>query len=89
MNTNSNKTTVKARLQLITSMAIFGTLAVFVRNISVSSGEYVDVSELWVKKRGELLTSDWEFLGSWAGLIKTRKEERGRSFDSKRWMRYY
>ena len=39
MNTNSNKTTVKARLQLITSMAIFGTLAVFVRNISVSSGE--------------------------------------------------
>ena len=38
MNTNSNKKN-KARLQLITSMAIFGTLAVFVRNISVSSGE--------------------------------------------------
>ena len=29
----------KARLQLIISMSIFGTLAVFVRNISVSSGE--------------------------------------------------
>ena len=27
------------RLLLITSMAIFGTLAVFVRNIPVSSGE--------------------------------------------------
>ena len=38
MNTNSNNTN-KARLQLIISMAIFGTLAVFVRNISVSSGE--------------------------------------------------
>ena len=39
MNPNSNKTTNKARLQLIISMAIFGTLAVFVRNISISSGE--------------------------------------------------
>ena len=29
----------KARLQLVISMSIFGTLAVFVRNISVSSGE--------------------------------------------------
>ena len=29
----------KSRLQLIISMAIFGTLAIFVRNISVSSGE--------------------------------------------------
>ncbi len=29
----------KARIQLITSMAIFGTLAPFVRNIAVSSGE--------------------------------------------------
>lgn len=29
----------RARLSLITSMAIFGTLAPFVRNISVSSGE--------------------------------------------------
>ena len=38
MNTNPNNIN-KARLQLITSMAIFGTLAVFVRNISVSSGE--------------------------------------------------
>ena len=37
MNSNSNIN--KARLQLILSMAIFGTLAVFVRNISVSSGE--------------------------------------------------
>jgi len=40
-NTNktiSNHTNV-ARLQLILSMAIFGTLAIFVRNISVSSGE--------------------------------------------------
>ena len=35
MNSSSNK----ARLQLIISMAIFGTLAIFVRNISVSSGE--------------------------------------------------
>ena len=39
MNTNSNKSTNKARLQLIFSMSIFGTLAIFVRNISVSSGE--------------------------------------------------
>ena len=39
MNTNSNKTTNQARLQLIISMSIFGTLAIFVRNISVSSGE--------------------------------------------------
>ena len=39
MNTSSNKPSNKARLQLIVSMAIFGTLAVFVRNISVSSGE--------------------------------------------------
>lgn len=38
MNTNPTNTN-KARLQLIISMAIFGTLAVFVRNISVSSGE--------------------------------------------------
>ena len=38
MNTNSNNRN-KARLQLIISMSIFGTLAVFVRNISVSSGE--------------------------------------------------
>lgn len=38
MNTNK-KSTNKARLQLIISMSIFGTLAVFVRNISVSSGE--------------------------------------------------
>ena len=38
MNTNK-KNTNKARLQLIISMSIFGTLAVFVRNISVSSGE--------------------------------------------------
>ena len=37
MNSNSNIN--KARLQLILSMAIFGTLAIFVRNISVSSGE--------------------------------------------------
>ena len=37
MNSNSNIN--KARLQLIISMSIFGTLAVFVRNISVSSGE--------------------------------------------------
>lgn len=41
--TNSNKASANrtnaARLQLIISMAIFGTLAVFVRNISVSSGE--------------------------------------------------
>ena len=39
MSTNSNKPTNKARLQLIISMSIFGTLAIFVRNISVSSGE--------------------------------------------------
>lgn len=39
MNTTSNKPSNKARLQLIISMAIFGTLAIFVRNISVSSGE--------------------------------------------------
>lgn len=39
MNTNVNKPSNKARLQLILSMAIFGTLAIFVRNISVSSGE--------------------------------------------------
>ena len=39
MNTNSKNNTNKARLQLILSMSIFGTLAVFVRNISVSSGE--------------------------------------------------
>lgn len=36
-NTMSNIN--KARLQLIVSMSIFGTLAIFVRNISVSSGE--------------------------------------------------
>ena len=29
----------KARLQLVTSMAVFGTLAIFVRNIHLSSGE--------------------------------------------------
>ena len=40
MNINLNKSNInKARLQLIVSMAIFGTLAIFVRNISVSSGE--------------------------------------------------
>ena len=39
MNSTSNKPNNKARLQLIISMAIFGTLAIFVRNISVSSGE--------------------------------------------------
>ena len=39
MNTNSNTPNNKARLQLVLSMSIFGTLAVFVRNISVSSGE--------------------------------------------------
>ena len=39
MNTPSNTPTNKARVQLIVSMSIFGTLAVFVRNISVSSGE--------------------------------------------------
>ena len=39
MNTTSNKPNNGARLQLIVSMSIFGTLAVFVRNISVSSGE--------------------------------------------------
>ena len=33
------KTNTRARLSLITSMAIFGTLAPFVRNIPVSSGE--------------------------------------------------
>ena len=38
MSTNSNNRN-KARLQLIISMSIFGTLAIFVRNISVSSGE--------------------------------------------------
>ena len=37
MNSNSNIN--KARLQLIISRSIFGTLAIFVRNISVSSGE--------------------------------------------------
>lgn len=37
MNTNTPNN--KARLQLVLSMSIFGTLAVFVRNISVSSGE--------------------------------------------------
>ena len=36
---NTNKPRNKARLQLIISMSIFGTLAIFVRNISVSSGE--------------------------------------------------
>ena len=36
---NTNKPRNKARLQLIVSMSIFGTLAIFVRNISVSSGE--------------------------------------------------
>lgn len=39
MNTTSNNPNNKARLQLVLSMSIFGTLAVFVRNISVSSGE--------------------------------------------------
>ena len=39
MKHNSNKTTNKARVQLVLSMSIFGTLAIFVRNISVSSGE--------------------------------------------------
>ena len=39
MNSTSNKPNNKARLQLIISMTIFGTLAIFVRNISVSSGE--------------------------------------------------
>ena len=38
MNTNPNNIN-KARLQLVLSMSIFGTLAIFVRNISVSSGE--------------------------------------------------
>ena len=43
-NSNASRTNTAAninqsRLQLIVSMAIFGTLAVFVRNISVSSGE--------------------------------------------------
>lgn len=36
---NLSPNTNKARLQLIISMAIFGTLAIFVRNISVTSGE--------------------------------------------------
>ena len=39
MNSTSNKPSNKARLQLVLSMSIFGTLAIFVRNISVSSGE--------------------------------------------------
>lgn len=39
MNTTSNNPNNKARLQLVLSMSIFGTLAVFVRNISVSSSE--------------------------------------------------
>lgn len=39
MNTTSNNPNNKARIQLVLSMSIFGTLAVFVRNISVSSGE--------------------------------------------------
>lgn len=39
MNTNANKPNNKARLQLVLSMSIFGTLAIFVRNISVSSSE--------------------------------------------------
>ena len=39
MNTNANTPNNKARLQLVLSMSIFGTLAIFVRNISVSSGE--------------------------------------------------
>ena len=38
-HTNTAPNINKARLQLIVSMSIFGTLAVFVRNISVSSGE--------------------------------------------------
>lgn len=38
-NNPIHKRTNTARLQLIISMAIFGTLAIFVRNISVSSGE--------------------------------------------------
>ena len=38
MNTIPNNIN-KARLQLVLSMSIFGTLAIFVRNISVSSGE--------------------------------------------------
>lgn len=37
--TNTTSNISKARLQLIVSMAIFGTLAIFVRNIPVSSGE--------------------------------------------------
>ena len=36
---NTSKPSNKARLQLIISMSIFGTLAIFVRNISISSGE--------------------------------------------------
>lgn len=39
MNTSLSKPNNKARLQLVLSMSIFGTLAIFVRNISVSSGE--------------------------------------------------
>ena len=39
MNSSSNKPNNISRLQLIISMSIFGTLAIFVRNISVSSGE--------------------------------------------------
>ena len=39
MNNTPNTPINKARLQLIISMSIFGTLAIFVRNISVSSGE--------------------------------------------------
>ena len=39
-NKNLSKNTLnKSRLQLVVSMSIFGTLAIFVRNISVSSGE--------------------------------------------------
>lgn len=33
------KNTIKSRLMLVTSMTIFGTLGIFVKNISVSSGE--------------------------------------------------
>ena len=36
---NTSATLNKSRLQLVISMSIFGTLAIFVRNISVSSGE--------------------------------------------------
>lgn len=38
-NNKADNRTAAARVQLIISMTIFGTLAVFVRNISVSSGE--------------------------------------------------